>query len=86
VKPTIIVALGVTAARSLTGHTVTIGKVRGKPLDLADGTRLVVTVHPSALLRIEDDDERHTAYRSLVADLKAAAAESTRKSVRGGAS
>ena len=31
VKPTTIVALGVTAARSLTGHTVTIGKVRGKP-------------------------------------------------------
>ena len=83
VKPSIIVALGVTAARSLTGHTVTIGKVRGKPLDLADGTRLVVTIHPSALLRIEDDDERHTAYRSLVADLKTAAAGSTRGSVRG---
>jgi uracil-DNA glycosylase len=73
VKPTTIIALGVTAARSLTGHTVTIGKVRGQPLDLADGTRLVVTVHPSALLRIDDDDERHAAYRSFVADLKAAA-------------
>ena len=86
VKPTTIVALGVTAARSLTGHTVTIGKVRGKPLDLADGTRLVVTIHPSALLRIEDDDERHTAYRSLVADLKVAAAGSTRGPVRSEAS
>ena len=32
VKPSTIVALGVTAARSLTGRTVTIGKVRGKPL------------------------------------------------------
>jgi len=82
VKPTIIVALGVTAARSLTGHTVTIGKTRGKPLDLADGTRLVVTIHPSALLRIEDDTERHAAYRSFVADLKAAAAGSTRGAVR----
>jgi uracil-DNA glycosylase len=73
VKPSIIVALGVTAARSLTGRTLTIGKVRGRPIDLADGTRLVVTIHPSALLRIEDEDERHTAYRSFVADLKAAA-------------
>ena len=74
VKPSTIVALGVTAARSLTGRTVTIGKVRGKPIDMADGTRLVVTIHPSALLRIEDDSERHAAYRSFVADLKVAAA------------
>jgi len=78
VKPSTIVALGVTAARSLTGRTVTISKVRGKPLALADGTRLVVTVHPAALLRLKDHDERHAAYRSFVADLKAAAAEDTR--------
>jgi uracil-DNA glycosylase len=77
VKPSTIVALGVTAARSLTGRTVTISKARGHPLELADGTRLVVTVHPSALLRIEDDAERHAAYRSFVADLKAAAAANT---------
>jgi uracil-DNA glycosylase len=38
VKPSTIVALGVTAAHSLTGRTVTIGKVRGKRLALADGT------------------------------------------------
>ena len=74
VKPATIVALGVTAARSLTGRTVTIGKVRGKPVDMGDGTKLVVTVHPSALLRIEDEVERHAAYRSFVADLKVAAA------------
>ena len=49
-------------------------EMRGKPLPMADGTTLVVTVHPSALLRIEDDDERHEAYRGFVADLKAAAA------------
>jgi len=74
VQPSTIVALGVTAARSLTGRTVTIGKMRGKPLEMADGTTLIITIHPSALLRIEDEDERHAAYRSLVADLKAAAA------------
>jgi uracil-DNA glycosylase len=73
VKPSTIVALGVTAAHSLTGRTVTIGKVRGKAVAMADGTLLVVTIHPSALLRIEDDDDRHAAYRSFVADLKAAA-------------
>ena len=73
VKPRAIIALGVTAARSLTGKTVTIAKLRGKPLDLADGTKLFVTVHPSALLRIEDDDDKRAAYRQFVADLKSAA-------------
>lgn len=73
VRPSIIVALGVTAARSLTGRTLTIGKVRGKPIDMPDGTTLFVTVHPSALVRIEDQDERRVAYRGFVADLKAAA-------------
>jgi uracil-DNA glycosylase family protein len=72
-KPEAIIALGVTAARSLTGKTVTISKLRGKPLDLADGTRLFITVHPSALLRIEDDDDKRKAYRQFVADLKSAA-------------
>jgi uracil-DNA glycosylase len=74
VKPSTIVALGATAARSLTGRTVTIGKMRGKTMQMADGTTLVITVHPSSLLRIEDDDERHAAYRGFVADLKVAAA------------
>jgi uracil-DNA glycosylase family protein len=81
VKPSTIVALGVTAARSLTGRTVTIAKVRGRPLALADGTRLVVTVHPSALLRIEDNDQRHAAYRSFIADLKAAASAHSSKTM-----
>jgi DNA polymerase len=72
VKPATIIALGVTAARSLTGKTVTIAKMRRTPVDLADGTKLVVTVHPSALLRIEDDKDKHAAYRDFVADLKAA--------------
>ena len=72
VKPSTVIALGVTAARSLTGKTVTISKVRKTPLTLADGTKLVVTVHPSALLRIEDEADKHAAYRAFVADLKAA--------------
>jgi len=74
VKPSTIIALGVTAARSLTGKTVTIAKMRRTPVDLADGTKLVVTIHPSALLRIEDEDDKRAAYRDFVADLKAARA------------
>lgn len=74
VKPTTIVALGATAARSLMGRAVTITKLRGRPQQLADGTLLAVTVHPSSLLRVEDKAERHAAYRRFVADLQGAAA------------
>jgi uracil-DNA glycosylase len=74
IKPSTIIALGATAARSLTGKTVTIAKMRRTPVALADGTKLVVTIHPSALLRIEDENDKHAAYRDFVADLKAARA------------
>src|SRR5713101_2897963 len=49
VKPTAIVALGATAARSLFGRVVTITEMRGRALHLADGTAAFVTIHPSFL-------------------------------------
>ncbi len=75
VKPATVIALGVTAARSLTGKTVTISKMRRTPVEMADGTKLVITVHPSSLLRIEDEADKRAAYKAFVADLKAAAAD-----------
>jgi len=78
VEPTIIIALGVTATRSLTGKTVTIAKMRKTPVDMADGTRLVVTIHPSALLRIKDEADKRAAYGEFVTDLKAAKAAARR--------
>jgi len=68
------VALGVSAARGLTGKTVTINKIRGEAINLADGTTLFITVHPSSLLRIKGESDKQTAYRQFVADLKKAAA------------
>ena len=73
VKPEIVVALGATAARSLLGRVVTITKVRGEPIDLHDGSRLVVTIHPSALLRIADEADKRAKYQEFVRDLKVAA-------------
>ena len=73
IRPLAVIALGVSAARSLTGKTVTIAKMRKSPARLADGTMLVVTVHPSSLLRIEDAADKRAAYKEFVADLKAAA-------------
>jgi DNA polymerase len=70
VRPRIVVALGVTAARSLMGKTVTIGKIRGRVLDMPDGGKMVATVHPSYLLRIEDERDKQAQYRAFVRDLK----------------
>jgi uracil-DNA glycosylase len=69
VKPGLIVALGATAARSLLGRTVTISKVRGTVLT-SNGVPVVVTIHPSYILRIEDEDAKQGEYERLVADLK----------------
>jgi uracil-DNA glycosylase family protein len=69
VKPKIVVALGVTAARSVAGRSLTISKIRGKLVPLADGGRMLATVHPSFILRIEDEADKRAQYRQLVADL-----------------
>jgi uracil-DNA glycosylase family protein len=73
VKPAAIVALGATAARSLFGRPVTIAKLRGRMVQLADGTAAFVTIHPSFLLRIRDDGDKEREYRNFVADLRPAA-------------
>jgi DNA polymerase len=70
IRPPVTVALGATAARSLVGKVVTISKVRGEPLQLADGSECWVTVHPSSLLRIPDQEGRREARALFVRDLK----------------
>ena len=73
VKPTAIVALGATAARSLFGRPITIAKLRGRMVQLPDGTAAFVTIHPSFLLRIKDEADKEREYRNFVADLRPAA-------------
>jgi DNA polymerase len=70
IRPPLTVALGATAARSLTGKTLTISRVRDAPLELADGGECWVTVHPSFLLRIPEQERRHEERRLFVRDLK----------------
>jgi uracil-DNA glycosylase family protein len=70
IRPPVTVALGATAARSLVGKVVTISKVRCEPLQLADGSECWITVHPSSLLRIPDQEGRREARALFVRDLK----------------
>lgn len=72
VRPRTIVALGATAARSLLGRPATIAKERGVTHRL-DGAALHVTIHPSLLLRLQDEAEKAREYERFVADLRAAA-------------
>jgi uracil-DNA glycosylase len=73
IKPELVVAMGATAAQSVFGKITPINKNRGRPINLDDGTRVLVTVHPSYLLRLPDADAKAQEYRRFVQDLKIAA-------------
>jgi DNA polymerase len=70
IRPPVTVALGATAARSLTGKTVTISRAREAPITLEDGGECWVTVHPSFLLRIPDKDRKLHEKKLFLHDLK----------------
>lgn len=70
IAPRLVVALGATAAQGLTGRAIPIGANRGAVLDGANGLRVFVTIHPSALLRLEDEEDKRSGYASFVNDLR----------------
>jgi DNA polymerase len=70
IRPPVTVALGATAAQSLFGKAMAIGKNRGAPLQLPDGSECWITVHPSFLLRIPEEDRRREERALFVRDLK----------------
>jgi probable DNA metabolism protein len=74
VQPAMTVALGATAARQMLGKVVTIGRERGRAIDLPDGGRGWITIHPSFLLRLPDKARAEDEYAAFVEDLKGAAA------------
>jgi DNA polymerase len=71
VQPAALVALGATAARSLLGRPVPVTAERGHWLPRPDGREVLVTLHPSALLRVDSED-REAAFEAFVADLRQA--------------
>jgi DNA polymerase len=81
IKPDLVVAMGATAAQSVFGKITPINKNRGRLIDLAEGIKALVTVHPSYLLRQPDAEAKAREYARFVADLRIAA-ETLRKSAR----
>ena len=73
VQPRVIVALGAVAARALAGKAIGLEANRGKVLELVTGSQVVITYHPSFLLRTLDKETKQLRHERLVADLKLAA-------------
>jgi DNA polymerase len=71
VRPMVMVALGSTAAFALTGNGSDIWKRRGTVEMLGDDTALVITLHPSAILRMPSS-QAGQARHSLLSDLRLA--------------
>jgi uracil-DNA glycosylase len=69
-----VVAMGATAAQCVFGKITPINRNRGRLIDLNDGPKALVTVHPSYLLRLPDADAKAREYQRFVDDLKIAAA------------
>jgi uracil-DNA glycosylase family protein len=70
IGPRLIVALGATAAQGLAGRAIPVQSNRGAVLDVANGLRVLVTIHPSALLRLQGEEEKRSAYASFLSDLR----------------
>lgn len=70
VEPEAVLAMGAAAARSLFGTKVKVTKDRGKPLESPLAPVATVTIHPSAILRLRDHDEREAEFAAFVADLE----------------
>ena len=70
VKPQVIVALGATAAKAIIGPRFKVSVQRGRFVESALAPYVFATLHPSALLRLREEEEKEAAFAHLVKDLK----------------
>ena len=70
IDPELTVAMGATAARSLMGRPIRINTARGEVMHMPSGRAVLVTIHPSALLRLKDSESRAVEFARFVADLR----------------
>ena len=69
VKPRLVVCMGVTAVTSLLGKNVSIMANRGKFFDSRFTASILITVHPSAILRVQGEGARSREFEHFVKDL-----------------
>lgn len=73
IKPSLVVALGATAAQSLLGKPVAITKMRGQVVEREDGLKVFLTIHPSYILRIRERNEAEAERARFLQDMKSVA-------------
>jgi len=73
-RPRVLVALGATAAKTLVGPAARVLRDRGKIMASEFCDRTILTVHPSSLLRVPDEEARRVNYGLFVDDLRTIAA------------
>jgi probable DNA metabolism protein len=71
--PQLVVCLGSTAAKAIMGPSARVTRDRGEVRPGPDGRPVLLTVHPSALLRVTDPDARDAEHARFVDDLRVAA-------------
>jgi DNA polymerase len=72
VEPEVLVCLGATAGRAVLGRGFLVSRDRGRLVESSLAPFVTATIHPSALLRIREHEERDAALAALVADLRVA--------------
>ena len=72
VDPRVLVCLGATAAQALLGRDFRVSRQRGVPVESDLAEHVLATVHPSSILRA-DEDQRELEYREFVGDLETVA-------------
>ncbi|CCV03573.1 Phage SPO1 DNA polymerase-related protein [Mesorhizobium metallidurans STM 2683] len=70
IKPSLVVALGATAAQSLLGKAVPVTKMRGEVMQREDGLRVFITIHPSFILRIREPTDKEAERERFLQDMK----------------
>jgi len=69
VKPHVIVCLGSTAAKAVISKDFKVSRQRGQFVESPLAPYVFATLHPSALLRVQEEDERELAFKQFVRDL-----------------
>jgi uracil-DNA glycosylase len=70
VKPEVLVCLGASAAQSLLGRDFRVSRQRGQLVESPLAPYVIATVHPSSILRAQDEDSRHLQMEAFIDDLR----------------
>jgi len=78
IKPKVLVCLGASAAQALLGKDFRVSRDRGKLVNSNLAPHVLATVHPSSILRAQDDESRRLQLQAFIEDLRQVARVATR--------